>query len=41
MLDDYTTYNSFFNKNTASYGVMCVTLFELPFENGTCDKHYL
>ena len=31
----------FFNKTTASYGVMCVTLIELPFKMGNCDKHYL
>ena len=41
MLDALITYESFLNKYTASYGVMCVTLIALPFENGNCDKHHL
>ena len=41
MLDSLTKHDSFMNKYTASYGVMCVTLIELPFENGNCDKHNL
>ena len=41
MLDAFTTHGNFLNKNTASYGVMCVTLIELPFESGNCDKFHL
>ena len=26
------------NTNTVFYGVMCVTLIDLPFENGKCNK---
>ena len=29
------------NKNTASYGVMCITLVELHFTIGNCEKHHL
>ena len=29
---------AFFNKNNAYYGAICVTLIELPFESGNCDK---
>ena len=31
-MDALATYESFLNINTASYGVMYVTLIELPFE---------
>ena len=32
MLATFTTYESFLNKTKASYGVMCGSLIELPFE---------
>ena len=41
MLGAFTTHGSFLDKNTASYGIMCVTLNELPFANGNCDKQSL
>ena len=31
----------FFNKYTASYGVICITLIKITFKIGNCDKHHL
>ena len=41
MRNAFTTYDNFFLKNTAFYGVMWVTLIELPFKIGNFDKHHL
>ena len=32
MLNAFATYESFLNKTTASFGVMCITLIEITFK---------
>ena len=34
-------YKSFWSKNTASCGVMCITLITLPFQHENCDQYHL
>ena len=41
MRNTFDTYESFFNKYTASYGVICVTLIKITFKICKCDKHHL
>ena len=41
MLDGLDTHESIWNKVKTSYGVMCVTEFKVPIENGNCDYNLL
>ena len=45
MMDAFTTYESFLNKNTASFGVICITLIEVPLKvdnvTNNTDKSFL
>ena len=41
MLDALGPPERFWNKNTASYGVMCVTEIKLTIEDVNCDYYHL